>query len=396
MAFLLSTENVVGYLQEQKICHPDEQLSKPIVAKEYKNFNLVVSFEGDRNFLVKQERYDSEDKTNGDLYNEWLLDRFFDRFTELKSLRSLTTKMLHFDEEKSILVVDYLPNCRTLSGIYQEQKGFPPQLAANFGNALAEIHRLTWQKEDYKSYLQQNSRHSIDKKPRFMRGLERIGPGVFSEICPDGIEFFRLYQRYPALHQAVTELYNNFRVCCLTHNDLRLTNVLVDLEWEQKLKLNYSQTSSHTSDVIKIIDWEFFHWGDPAFDLGITISKYLQRWLKSLYINSTIDLETSLRLATTPLEKLHPSIAAILTAYIQNFPAIFQYYPQFIQKTIQFTGLALVKSTQYGVEYHEPFNNQAIATLQVAKSLLCDPIQALPIITGKTETDLLSTQSLAA
>jgi thiamine kinase-like enzyme len=392
MAFLLSTENVVNYLQEQKLCHPDEQLSKSIAAKEYKNFNLVVNFEGERNFLVKQERYDSQDKTNGDLYNEWLLDRFFNHFTELKNLRSLATKMLYFDAERSILVVDYLPNHHNLSWIYSQQQNFPPQLAACLGRALAEIHRLTWQKEEYKTYLQQHSKgSSIDRKPRFLRGLERIGPGVFSEICPDGIEFFKLYQRYPALHQAVTELYDNFRICCLTHNDLRLTNIIVNSEWEQKFKQN---NNIETSDVMKIIDWEFFHWGDPAFDLGILISKYLQRWLKSLYINSAINLETSLRLATTPLEKLHPSIAAILTAYLHNFPEIIPYYPQFIQKTIQFIGLALIKGTQHSIEYHEPFDNRAIATLQVAKSLLCNPTQALPVITGKIESDLLGTPSL--
>ncbi|AFZ36754.1 aminoglycoside phosphotransferase [Stanieria cyanosphaera PCC 7437] len=393
MAFLLSTENVVNYLQDQQLCHPNEQLLKPIAAKEYKNFNLVVSFNNNRHFLIKQERFDSQEKTNGDLHNEWLINQFFNQFDQLSSLRSLASEVISFDSSSSILVLSYLPDHLTLSEIYTARQDFPSQLAASVGYALAQVHRLTWQQEEYQNYLKHNSQdNSVDKKPNFLRGLERIGPGVFAQICTDAIEFFKLYQRYPSLHQAVVKLYENFQLSCLTHNDLRLSNILVDSQWEKQLKQNKSNTSS----LIKLIDWEFFHWGDPAFDLGILIAQYLQRWLNSLYINNALDLETSLRLATTPLEKLQPSIAAIMITYIQNFPKILKYYPQFILKTIQFAGLALIKETQNSIEYHEPFDNRAIATLQVAKSLLCYPNQALSVITGKTESDLLATQSVAA
>lgn len=395
MTFLLSTENVVNYLQQQQLCHLDEKLLKPITAKEYKNFNLVVSFTGDRHLLVKQERYDSQNQTKGDLQNEWLINQFFNQFTELKNLRTLIPKIIFFDSKHSILVVDYLPNHLTLSEVYNQNDNhnFPPQLAASIGKALAEIHCSTWQHTEYKTFFKQHYQDkSVAQKPNFLRGLERIGPGVFAQICPDALDFFKLYQRYPSLHQAVVELYESFHLGCLTHNDLRLSNILINHEWEQKLQQNNYQTS----DLIKIIDWEFFHWGDPAFDLGILLSKYLQKWLSSLFLSSTIDLETSLRLATTPLTKLQPSIAAIFLSYINYFPKIVQYYPQFCQKVIQFAGLALIKDTQYSIEYHEPFDNRAIATLQVAKSLLCYPTQALPIVTGKTESELLNTQSFAA
>jgi len=66
------------------------------------------------------------------------------------------------------------------------------------------------------------------------------------------------------LGQAIAELTTAFEPCCLTHNDLKLNNILLHNDWEQSLDGEKQSSNS----IVRLIDWERCSWGDPAFDLG--------------------------------------------------------------------------------------------------------------------------------
>lgn len=217
-----------------------------------------------------------------------------------------------------------------------------------------------------------------EKPPNFLRGLERVGPGIFANICPDSLEFFKLYQKFPSLHQAVAKLHQNYQGVCLTHNDIRFSNYLIH--------------NSGNSESLKLIDWEFFAWGDPALDLGTAIAKYLELWLDSLYLDSDTDLNLALSLATCPLEKIQPSLKTFIQSYLQEFPQILSLRSDYIQQVIQFAGLSLIKHLQHNAECHQPFDNRAICTLQVAKSLLCHPEPSITTVFGTKLTELTPNQ----
>ena len=371
MAFVLSSENVVQYLQQKSILSTDRELASPIKPNEYRNFNLIVHATDTEYYLVKQERFDGKGNTSGCLKYEWIFQQLIDHFPQLSPIQDSIARIIHFDAENAILVVKYLPEYISLEQYYSSSNDYPPAIAGWLGANLAQIHRLTWQKTEYQDFLAQhaNSR-SAGETPNFMQELARIGPGIFANICPDGLEFFKLYQRFPSLHQAIVELHASYQAACLTHNDPKFSNYLIE---DRDLTQNPQ---------IKFIDWEFIEWGDPAQDLGILISKYLQLWLNSLFINSDTDLNLALSLATCPLEKIQPSLTAILQSYLTAFPEITSARPKFVQRVIQFAGLKLINRLQHNVEYHYSFNNGDICTLQVAKTLLCYPEQAAATIFG--------------
>ena len=180
------------------------------------------------------------------------------------------------------------------------------------------------------------------------------------------------------------ELSNCFHPCCLTHNDLKLNNILLHTDWEHP-----------SPNSIRLIDWERSSWGDPAFDLGTLIASYLQIWLNSLFISKSLTIEESLRLALTPLEELQPSIATLAGAYFNRFPEILDYYPNFLLRVVQFAGLALIQQIQAMIQYQKSFGNQGICMLQVAKSLLCRPDQSLSTVFGAAEKKLTQSSSAA-
>lgn len=380
MKFVLSSENVVRYLQAsyskwQNNDHQsyffDPQLVTSVTPIEYRNFNLIVNLANENCYLVKQERFNGNGKTSTTLKYEWVLQQYINSFPQLKIIQNAIAPIVYFDPENSILIVKYLPEYISLNKFYRRINHYPPEIAAVVGSNLAQIHRLTFRQSKYQDFLAQYSSKSINSKPsNFMGGLDKIGTKIFARICSDGLEFFKLYQRFPSFHQAVVELYENYQATCLTHNDLRLTNYLI-----KERNLSYKPE-------IKLIDWEFMSWGDPAGDLGTLIAKYLELWLDSLFVNSDSDLSLSLSLATCPLEKIQPSLTTILKNYLTAFPEITSHRPDFTYRTIQFAGLSILKQLQYRVECHFPFTNNDICSLQVAKSLLCSPERSLASIFG--------------
>jgi hypothetical protein len=373
MVFLLNQTNIFGYLADLGY-HSDSITNKiePVTAK---NFNLLLSLKKDLQLLVKQERHSQEGKALGEFLAESRLHELVQNFPALHYWQPSISELLHFDRENSILVFRYLNDYRDLSNFYTKKNIFDDRIAQKLGTVLANFHRDTYNRAIYRLALgkdRQQSETSIVKA--LIRNLEHLTPEIFGIVPDDGLKFYALYQRYDSLGQALVELGDAVRACCLTHNDLKLNNILLHNQWEQP-----------ESQVVRIIDWERAAWGDPAFDLGTLIASYLQMWLGSLVVSKSLSIEESLSLAMTPLDRIQPSIAALTQAYLQGFPEISIDRPDFLQRSVQFAGLALIQSIQAGIEYQKTLGNTGIAQLQVAKALLCRPEQSMLTVFGGYE-----------
>jgi hypothetical protein len=391
MKFVLSVENVLEYLKQQQVCSSDQFLIEPVKSKEYKNvvvnreysnvIQLTVKTSGDNTYIVKQERFIADAETYFGAKYEYLLHQLIANFSELKSIQSLIPELVDFDSENSIIAIRYLSNQLALDEFYQYNDSYPTKIAALLGNHLARFHRLTFNKPEYQEFLVKHTGNEhLGDAPYLLRSLERVGPGLFGNICSDGIEFYKLYQRFPSLHQAVVELHSSYDSSCLIHGNLRL---------DKYLRENKEAIATQTQ--VKLRDWENLNWGDPAFDLGVLISQYLKLWLDSIYVDSDTDLKLALSLATCPLEKLQPSLGELLQGYLAEFPAILDERPDFVNRVVQFTGINLIKSIQHKLEQRNLFGNGDICTLQVAKSLLCQPEQSISTVFGTTEAKAAAT-----
>ncbi|MGE5658246.1 MAG: phosphotransferase family protein [Actinomycetota bacterium] len=384
MTFLLTSKNVFEYLIEKRLCTQENQSTIQIDLKPAKNFNLLLSFPEGRKLLVKQEPHDRQGKTAGEFLREWQVQTLLQRFPELSQICPYLSEAIYFDAEHSVIVFNYLNDYCDLADFYGRANIFPTRIATALGATLATIHRLTLERPGYRELLQSNQGELSPQPFELTRSLERIAPEIFGTFPADGLRFFSLYQRYDSLGQAIAELCNTIAPCCLIHNDLKLNNILLANNWEEVV----SETVPSTNSIIRLIDWEKSAWGDPAIDLGMLIASYLQCWLYSLMTSKTIALEESLRLATIPLEHLQPSIAALTRAYLSNFPEIFELRPDFLQRVVQFSGLALIQAILAMLQHEKIFGNAGICMLQVAKSLLCRPEPSIPTVFGMDAFEL--------
>jgi Choline/ethanolamine kinase len=382
MVFLLSSKNVLDYLKELKeenTCSETQPEidEHSIESKSAKNFNLLVTLPDHSKLFVKQERFDREGKTVGEFNREWRIQEFARQFPEVTKLKAWLPEIVNFDVDNSILIVKYLDDHQNLGEFYGEKNIFATEVASSIGSIIAMIHSQTINNHSYEDFFGYSN---IDVAPKstqgMVSGLARITPEIFGTVPADGLKFFALYQRYDSLGKAIADLQESFQPCCLTHNDLKLNNILIAANWEPpatSLAANYS----HPQVELKLIDWERSGWGDPAFDLGTVIGSYLIIWLQSLIVSRSMAIDESLRLATIPLEVLQPSLAALTKTYAAGFPDIVEHDPKFWRKVMQFAGLALIQSIQSTLQYQKAFNNTGICMLQVAKALLCNPESAI-------------------
>jgi len=378
MALLLSSHNVANYLKGLALCTDADQDKVQIDSIPAKNFNLLVTLSSGHKYLVKQERYASDGKTAGEFLNEWRIQEFLQQFPELGNFRGFLPVVLHFDRENSIMVSQYLDDYRDLADFYAKENVFPSAIASSIGTIIATIHHSTYKHQNYQNLFFQDTNAEVNYQvPNLIRSLERITPEIFGLVPQDGLKFFVLYQRYESLAQAIAELSTAYKPYCLTHNDLKLNNILLDQDWQQS-----------NPNIVRLIDWERSAWGDPAFDLGTLIASYLLLWLNSLVISQTLTIEESLRLAATPLEQIQPSISALTVAYFDTFPEILEERPEFLKHVIQFAGLALIQQIQATIQYQKSFGNMGICMLQVAKSLLCRPEESMQTVFGNAAASL--------
>jgi thiamine kinase-like enzyme len=377
MTFLINEQNVCDYLV--KHCNQLERPLSKVKPLAAKNFNLLVTFLDDEKFLVKQERHNQEGKAHGEFLGEWKIQEFLLNFSSVNHLRPFLPEILYFDRANSILVFKYLDQYRDLMDFYTKEQSFPSKIAATIGTLLASIHGETFNRAEYQDFFSDKPDNlKIDMVKDLQQGLERISPEIFGIVPGDGLKFFALYQRYDSLGQAIAEVANSFTASCLVHNDLKLNNILVHNNWEET-----------TDSSVRLIDWERSAWGDPAFDLGTIIASYIQIWLGSLVISKSLSIDESLGLAITPLDKLQPSILILTQSYLEKFPEILVHRPDFLKRTIQFAGFALVQQIQAMIQYQKSFGNTGIVMLQVAKSLLCRPYESMPTIFGANTLNTL-------
>jgi serine/threonine protein kinase len=381
MPTILDTDNVFEYLTALNYCDLTDRATSTVTVIPAKNFNLLITFANNQNLLIKQEIHDSNGKTGGEFWAAWQMQRLVASFPTLGQQISLfLPELLYFDPDNSILVVNYLVDYIDLYKYYNQANQFPIIIAKSIGQLLAIIHSQTFQRQEYQQFLSKSA-HLADSNTAIdiIDRLNRITPRVFQMMPLECLQFFKLYQRFPSLAQAITDLGESITPSCLVHNDLKINNILLDINWEQS-----------GSTVIRLIDWERASWGDPAFDLGCILGSYLEIWLDGLAISNNLSINESLQLATTPLELLQPSLSSLVQSYLEGFPAILTTRPDYLDRAIQFAGLALIQRVEITIDEDRIFGNRGIMMLQVAKQLLCTPQAAMNTLFGSNVTQSIT------
>ncbi|CCH66682.1 Predicted choline kinase involved in LPS biosynthesis [Richelia intracellularis HH01] len=380
MLFLLSAHNVIHYLQKAKICQMEEiNILAHDLTNTGENNKFLVTFSTGEQLLIKQKKYNIDDNNTQDFFNEWLVYQLVQKFPVLANLKVIALLATYFDQENSILVRNYLSDYLELGNFYQQQDIYPESIAAAIGNGIAVIHQSTLEFREYRDFManapQGQYRYQFHNPAQ---GIGIMGTEILSYIPDDAINFYTVYQSQESITAAIADLAYNWHPCCLTHNGLRLENIIVHSRWQQS-----------DDSLIKFIDWKAASWGDPVVDIGCLIASYLNIWLQSLITDNSLEIEESLALALIPLELIKPSIIALIKAYLKQFPAIINYRHDFIYRAIQFSGLVLINRMQEKIFTHKYCSSQNMCALKIANNLLSMPQNSIQTILGVEISELI-------
>jgi hypothetical protein len=366
---LLSSENIFQYLAARNLIDLRQQDRWQIKPLNGKNFNLSIR-SPDRGMLLKQERLSPNGTMLGELLNEWVVCQLLQQLSTASGLAdTFNPQVIDFDRDNSTIIFQFLSDYQDLSLLYAgKQDRWSIEIPREIGKTIATIHQLTFDRQDDRNSLLENLDGHLVKS---LVKIGRLSPELFGTVPNDGIKFYTLYQRYASLGDAIDRLIASTKSRCLIHNDFKLNNILLHQDWQQLASDDL---------LVRPIDWERGTWGDPAIDLGNFIASYLQIWLSNLVVNKTMSIEESLQLAVVPLAAIRPSVSAFINGYLDRFPDILEFDHNFLVKVVQCAGFSLIQQIEAVIQYDKNLSNRGICTLQVAKSLLCNPVESMSVI----------------
>jgi hypothetical protein len=207
MKIILDTQNVFEYLTALKYCQLTDRDSSEVKLIPAKNFNLLISFVDGEILLVKQELSNDRGETKGEFFTAWR-QKLIKHFPALAGkIEEFIPELLHFDPENSILIVKYLADYEDLSNYYTKEGQFPISIASSIGQLLATIYGQTFQQVEYYNFLTNVpvSVGASDTAIDIIQRLSWITPEIFQMMPQECLQFFKLYQRFPSLAQAIVE-----------------------------------------------------------------------------------------------------------------------------------------------------------------------------------------------
>lgn len=221
MSIKLSSNNVLFYLINLGLCHPEDLVSITIASHN----TLLVSLRQGINLVVKQERYYYDDDDNP--INFPLADEL--RFYQvLSSTLDLSYENIHFDLDNSIFVYQYPKNYINLKGCCQNPNNLSIFMAESVGHALALLHRQSLSSEAcYRVMNEMNNGKLVYQFPYPIHLQDKLEPERFFTMPPDSYKLIHFFQMSESLNRTVKEVIAQVKYYCLTHNNLDFYNILI-------------------------------------------------------------------------------------------------------------------------------------------------------------------------
>lgn len=262
-----------------------------------------------------------------------------------------------FDPAHGLLGLEWIPNGETLHHFHRRSGEYPSAVAAQVGNALGFLHRMSREARAHYA-LADTFRDDSDLLECFLR----MRPDFYARLSSAGIDFFASVQADTAAMQglqALSQQQQRESENALLHGDLRQANLL---------RVTRSGRAAH----VVYLDWELSFFGDPARDLGSLLSDYVLGWIAPEHRSEVLSRPT-----------LEAFSHALLQAYASAREPGFRLDADFQERVVRWIGTALLISV-YGISHYEQHLDQrAHAVAKQAREMLGKPAEWPAVLWGK-------------
>jgi Phosphotransferase enzyme family len=308
---VLALPELTAYLLDRRYVRPAAVVDGglTIVDASRRNHNVVVSAEPAVGLFVKQGHSspvqpDTGWTGSGSLAHEAAVYSLLGSLPRQRrpggasrGISAALPRCHGFDSERSLLVLESLPDAADLSSYHTRTGRFPVTVGTRLGTALADLH-------DRAVHAARRRPADFPGRIPWVLGIDRPGTAFYREMSNAGVQLVRILQSSPETRAALAALRAGWREDAFVHHDVKWDNCVV-----------LTAGASRRRTRLALVDWEFADLGDACWDTGSVFGAYLGCWLTSIPVTGGESPDRHLDLAASPLVRMQPAMRAFWAAY---------------------------------------------------------------------------------
>jgi aminoglycoside phosphotransferase (APT) family kinase protein len=360
---MLDVDNAIPYLLAHGLIDEgwivDGDLTIQCAAK--RNRNLRIEGPGGSGYLIRQPDALAQ-ASRCTLANEASFYEFCQEEPGAFPIAQFLPRMVSRDASRSVHVLELVPGALPLSwdhtaGAVQE---FPVKASRALGTALGTVHRIFRRPE-----LAESPRLAwLGRQVPWALSAHRPSLELLATLSPAQARMFRIIQE-TELEVHLARLGPRWQVETVIHGDIRSDNVLVP---------SRGISSEHAAAEIRIIDWEFVHIGDPAWDLAGALHDCLVFWTGSMPLEINLPAEEMAAQAQYPLDVPRVALRALWDGYRSASGLAPVEADELLLRAVAFSAARLIQVSYEISGELEVLPTQAVILLQISANLLADPM----------------------
>jgi thiamine kinase-like enzyme len=367
--FIINFDNVIKYLIDINLLSEKDIIenSIKIIECSRRNRNFMVIISKTRGYILKQpsdlnRRYKKTQSLESNIYNLAKSDEF-------NLFQLIIPKILKFDSSNNILIMELVNNAYSLNELIKTPNS-KIELSSYFsllGEYLATYHKLFDNNSNVLSFLP-------NKLPGFFN-YHKPGPEIFQEISNANLELLKIIQNEKNLFDNLSQLSKQWKTVTLIHGDIKFDNILTF----KKPKIENDKSESVH---MKIVDWEFSDYGDPAWDIGCVFAETIRYWVYSSYKNIA-DAATN-KYNSLIFSQINQALKSFWFKYCRVKQSNINENIELLERAFKFCSVRLIQNAYEWLYDSSEIPNDVIYTLQVCDNILKDPQFAIKNFIGIT------------
>jgi aminoglycoside phosphotransferase (APT) family kinase protein len=255
------------------------------------------------------------------------------------SLAAAIPRLRGFDEERGLLIVEWIAGGEDLYRHHAGRARCSPALARALGRVLATLHAVAPDDEE------------LRRDAPWVLSLHRPRLDALRYLSASSIALIRALQRDAAFARGLDGLRDGWRVETLVHRDVKWANCIVT-----------------RPAAITLVDWEMAGWGDPALDVGSALGEFLGWRLRSERNGVVRDAA--------------PAIAAFWRAYADARRLLGAAAGALLERAVRFAAARLLQSAYEKTQETGRDSERAARAVTLARELLLEPRAACAQLLG--------------
>lgn len=268
------------------------------------------------------------------------------------------------DPERALLVLDLLPDARSLTEHLVLRRRGSVAHARSLGRALGDLHRRGSDGGRVDAAFQ------VDRGLPSIFNVHRPTLRILRSVSRGNLDLIQLVQQFPWLAALLDDLHDGWVRDGLVHGDLKGDNCVV------------ARTASGRRSHLAIVDWERFGIGDSAWDAGSVFSAYLGVWLQSIPMAGDRAPDHYLKLASVPLCNLQPSFGEFWANYVSARQLGDRAARRCLLRSTRYCGAALLNIARDQMRGASQLTGKTVCLIQLGFNIMQRPAEAAKHLLG--------------